>query len=30
MDKSIKEARWLLMPVFGLYGLVAIVGVLAG
>lgn len=30
MDKSIREARWLLVPVFGLYGLVAVVGILAG
>ena len=30
MDKSVREARWLLIPLFGLWGLVALVGVVFG
>jgi hypothetical protein len=30
MNNSVKEARWLLFPVFGLWGLIAIIGVTAG
>jgi hypothetical protein len=29
MDQSVRQARWLLMPVFGLCVATAIVGVLA-
>jgi hypothetical protein len=28
MDKSVHEARWLLVPVFSLFGIMALVGVL--
>jgi hypothetical protein len=29
MDKSVREARWILGPLFGLCGLVAVVGFIA-
>ncbi len=28
MEKSVSEARWLLIPVFGLWGVVMLVGIL--
>ena len=28
MEKSVSEARWLLMPLFGLSGVVMLVGIL--
>jgi hypothetical protein len=30
MDKSVSEARWLLVPVFGLWGALALVGLILG
>jgi hypothetical protein len=30
MDKSVREARWILGPLLGLCGLVAVVGIIAG
>jgi hypothetical protein len=30
MDRSVREARWILGPVFGLCGLVAVLGIFAG
>ena len=30
MDTSVREARWILGPLFGLCGLIVVVGLLAG
>lgn len=30
MDNSVHQARWLLMPLFSLWGIIALVGVVAG
>ena len=29
LEKSVSEARWLLIPVFGLWGVVMLVGILS-
>lgn len=30
MDRSVREARWILGPLFGLCGLIVVVGLVAG